>query len=175
MKEVCTVKPEITSINNQSVQAFYSLYWPQHQILIDFFNQLGEEHYDFRMASLEKRKSESPRESLAHIIFVQSVYLDSAKTGKLNFNAISIEPFKTLSRAELLAKWELCDTEMYTFLTGENFDSTSTISVPWGGVMNAIDLLFFLRDHDILHIGWNLAYMDMLDLPRYNSLMQYWG
>ena len=41
--------------------------------------------------------------------------------------------------------------------------------------MNGIDLLFFLRDHEILHIGWNLAVMDYLDLPRYPSLIQYWG
>jgi hypothetical protein len=169
------MKPDPSAISNPNVRTFYLLYWPQHQILIDFFNQLGEEHFNFRMASFEKRKSESPHESLAHIIFVQSVYLDSAKTGKLDFNAISIEPFKTLSKAELLAIWEQCDTEMYTFLTSPAFDSSSTIQVPWGGAMNAIDLLFFLRDHDILHIGWNLAYMDMLDLPRYNSLMQYWG
>ncbi len=29
--------------------------------------------------------------------------------------------------------------------------------------MNAVDLLFFLRDHEILHIGWNLAIMDHFD------------
>jgi len=41
--------------------------------------------------------------------------------------------------------------------------------------MNAVDVLFFLRDHDILHIGWNLAVMDHLNVPRYPTLIQYWG
>lgn len=51
----------------------------------------------------------------------------------------------------------------------------SQVEVPWGGRMNAVDLLFFLRDHDILHIGWNLAVMDHLNMPRFESLIQYWG
>ena len=36
-------------------------------------------------------------------------------------------------------------------------------------------MLFFPRDHDILHIGWNLALADHLDLPRLPSLSAYWG
>ncbi len=169
------MEPEITSIKNQSVQAFYSLYWPQHQILMDFFNLLPEEQYDYRMVDTPQQKSETPRESLAHIIHVQWVYLNGIKTGTLDFNSISIEPFNKLTKADLQAEWERCDKEIYAFLTAEAFDSTSTVHVPWGGSMNGLDLLFFLRDHDILHIGWNLAYMDLLDLPRYTSLIQYWG
>jgi hypothetical protein len=49
------------------------------------------------------------------------------------------------------------------------------VEVPWGGKMNVVDVLFFLRDHDILHIGWNLALMDALNMPRYPALVQYWG
>jgi len=41
--------------------------------------------------------------------------------------------------------------------------------------MNIVDVLFFLRDHDILHVGWNLALMDALNMPRYPALIQYWG
>jgi hypothetical protein len=70
---------------------------------------------------------------------------------------------------------ECIDQEMYTFLTSEGFDSQCRVEVPWGGQMNAVDLLFFLRDHDILHIGWNLAYMDAFNMPRFPSLIAYWG
>jgi hypothetical protein len=100
----------LSSIQNLQVRTFYALYWPQHQIIIDFFNRLPEEQFDFRMVDAPARKAETPRESLAHIIYV-----------------------------------------------------------------NLMDVLFFLRDHDILHVGWNLAYMDHLNLPQFDSLIQYWG
>jgi hypothetical protein len=32
-----------------------------------------------------------------------------------------------------------------------------------------------IRHHDILHIGWNLAVMDHLNVPRFESLIHYWG
>lgn len=169
------MKPDLSTIKNQPVRTYYNLYWTQHQILIDFFNQLPEEQFDFCMSKTSRRKAETPRESLAHIIYVQWVYLNSVKTGMLEFKSMGTEHFASMPKAQLLAEWERCDAELYTFLTAEAFDSNSTVSVPWGGMMNSIDLLFFLRDHDILHIGWNLAYMDLLDLPRYPSLMQYWG
>jgi hypothetical protein len=80
-----------------------------------------------------------------------------------------------MTKGQLLAEWERIDEEMFTYLTAETFDSQSTVDVPWGGKMNAVDVLFFLRDHDILHIGWNLALMDHLNVPRFESLIQYWG
>ena len=169
------MKPDLSAIKNQSVRTFYALYWPQHQILVDFFNLLPEEQYDFRMVDTPGRKAESPRESLAHILSVQWVYLNSVKTGKLEFKSMGTEHFSRLPKAQLLAELERCDLELYAFLTAEMFNSAAPISVPWGGAMNAIDLLFFLRDHDILHIGWNLAYMDHLNVPRFASLSQYWG
>ena len=46
---------------------------------------------------------------------------------------------------------------------------------PGGHNQAGIDLLFFLRDHDILHISWNLALMDLLNVPRFPSLSKYWG
>lgn len=169
------MKLDLPVIKNQSVRTFYALYWPQHQILIDFFSLLPEGQYDFRMVDTPERKAESPRESLAHILYVQWVYLNSIKTGKLEFKSMGTEHFSTLPRPQLLAELERCDQELYAFLTAETFDSSAAVNVPWGSSMNAIDLLFFLRDHDILHIGWNLAYMDHLNVPRFASLSQYWG
>jgi hypothetical protein len=29
--------------------------------------------------------------------------------------------------------------------------------------------------NDILHVGWNLALMDHFNMPRFESLVQYWG
>ena len=41
--------------------------------------------------------------------------------------------------------------------------------------MRAGDAIFLLRDHDILHVGWNLSLMDHLDMERFPSLREYWG
>ena len=47
--------------------------------------------------------------------------------------------------------------------------STSKASGPAG------DAIFLLRDHDILHVGWNLALMDHLNMERFPSLREHWG
>lgn len=169
------MKPDIASIKNAHIQVFYSLWWPQHKILYDFITLLTEEQFDFRMVDLPFRKADTPRESLAHLLYVQLVYLNAVKTGKLEFKSLGTEHHKTMTKEQLLAEWECVDEEMFAYLTAEPFDSQCQVEVPWGGKMNAVDLLFFLRDHDILHIGWNLAVMDHLNVPRYESLIQYWG
>jgi uncharacterized damage-inducible protein DinB len=127
------------------------------------------------MVDSPSRKADTPRQSLAHILYVQLVYLNAVQTGKLEFKSMGVEHYVTLPKEQLLTEWERIDQEMFNYLAGEAFDSQSQVDVPWGGRMNAIDLLFFLRDHDILHIGWNLAVMDHLNVPRFESLIQYWG
>ena len=99
----------VSSIQDPRVRAFYSLYWSQHQIIYDFFTRLAEEQFDYRMADTPEKKSDTPCESLAHILYVQLVYLNGVKTGKLEFKS------------------------------------------------------------------WNLALMDHLNVPRFESLIQYWG
>lgn len=169
------MKVDIGSIQNPQVRVFYSLWWPQHQIIIDFFNRLPEEQFDYRMVDTPERKSDTPRESLAHLLYVQLVYLSGVKTGKLEFKSMGVEHYVNLSKDRLLAELERIDQEMLAYLTAETFDSQGAVEVFWGGKMSAVDVLFFLRDHDILHIGWNLALMDHLNVPRFESLIQYWG
>jgi len=78
---------EVSSIQDPRVRAFYSLYWSQHQIILDFFTRLTEEQFDYRMVDTPEKKSDTPRESLAHILYVQLVYLNGVKTGKLEFKS----------------------------------------------------------------------------------------
>jgi uncharacterized damage-inducible protein DinB len=166
---------DISSIKNSQVRIFYILWWPQHQIIYDFFNRLSEEQFDYRMVDTPERKSDTPRESLAHLLYVQRVYLNGVKTGKLEFTSMGIEYDANLSKEQLLAEWARIDQEMWSYLTAGTFNSQSKVEVPWGSTMDAVDVLFFLRDHDILHIGWNLALMDHLNVPRFESLIHYWG
>jgi uncharacterized damage-inducible protein DinB len=165
---------DISSIQNPRVRFFYSVYWPQRQVLRDFFALLPEEQFDYRMVDTANRKSDTPTESLAHILQVQLVFLNGAKTGKLEYKPMGVEHYWQMTKEQLLSEMERVDSEMFAYLTAESFDSDRGIVVPWGE-MNVIDLLLFLRDHDILHIGWNLALMDHLDLPRYESLSMNWG
>ena len=169
------MKVDIGSIKDDRVRVFYSLWWSQHQTLRDFYTLLTEEQFDFRMVDTPDRKADTPRESLAHILYVQLVYFNSVKTGKLEFKSMGVEHYREMAKAQLLGEMERIDEEMFAYLTAESFDSSKQVGVFWGGEMNAIDVLFFLRDHDILHIGWNLALMDHLNMPRYESLIQYLG
>ena len=169
------MRPDVSSIRDPRVRTFYSLYWPQHQAIVDFFACLSEAQFDYRMVDTPERRSDSPRESLAHILYVQLVYFEGVRTGKLEFRSLGVEHYRQMTKAQLMAELERIDGEMFAYLTAEGFDSESPVEVFWGGKMNAIDVLFFLRDHDILHIGWNLAYMDHLNVPRFESLIQYWG
>jgi hypothetical protein len=169
------LKIKLDSITHPAVRTFYALYWQQHQILREFFETLPEEHYDYHMVDTPERIAESPRESIAHILYVHRVFFEAIKTGKLEYRSLGMEHFSTLPKSNLLHEWEQIDTEVYAYLNAETYRPESPVEVPWGGSMGGLDLLFFLRDHDILHIGWNLAYMDHLNLPRYPSLIQYWG
>jgi uncharacterized damage-inducible protein DinB len=166
---------KVASIRDSKVKLFYSLYWPQHQIIRDFFTELKEAQYDYQMVEQPGRRSSTPRESLAHLLNVQYMYLQGAKSGRLSFEAGPLGAWKQMTRHQLLAELDRIDQEIYDFLTSDAFDSNKMIEVPWGKPMNAVDLLFFLRDHDILHVGWNLAYMDHISMPRFESLKRYWG
>ena len=166
---------DLSAIRNPAVRNFYMLYWQQHQIIRDFYERLDEANYDYRMTDTPESKSDSPRESLAHILYVQLVYLDGVKSGVLEYKSMGTEHYAQLPKAQLLQELERIDRALYDTLTAETYDSNRTMKVFWGGEMNAVDVLYFLRDHDILHIGWNLALMDNFNMPRFQSLVNYWG
>ena len=134
------MKIDIPSIQNPQIRTFYSLWWPQHQVLIDFFTRLTEEQLDYRMVATPERKADTPRESLAHLLYVQLVYLNSVKTKKLEFKSMGTEHYITWSKEQLLAEWEHIDQETFTYLTSAAFDSQGKVDVPWGGKMNAVEV-----------------------------------
>jgi len=165
---------DVHAISRPEVRVFYMLFWEQRRILRDFFHRLPAEQYDFRMVDRPDRQADTPRQSLAHILETQHVFLRGVRSGVLRFADSGVAHLYDLEKEALLAELERLDREMYALLTHAAFDSTATVQAPWGE-LDALNLLYFLRDHDILHIGWNLALMDHLALPRYASLNQYWG
>ena len=168
------MKLDISAIRHPQVRHFYALYWPQRQIIHDFYTRLTEEQYDYRMVDRPERQADTPRQSLAHILYVQLVYMNGVKTGKLEFTSMGVEHYAQMTKDQLLAEMERIDEEMFGYLTAEAF-TNPPVAVFWGGTLNAVDVLYFLRDHAILHVGWNLALMDHLNMPRYESLSEYWG
>jgi len=88
-----------------------------------------------------------------------------------------VEYYKSLRKDQLLSEMERIDQEMFFFALFLNGRPSTAVlvEVPWGGKMNVVDVLFFLRDHDILHVGWNLALMDALKYAALPALIQYWG
>ena len=74
-----------------------------------------------------------------------------------------------MAKKKLLEEMDKVDQEMFAYLNSSNFDSKKIIITPWGGV-SAIEVLNVFRSHEILHQGWNLALMDLLDMPRFESL-----
>ncbi len=165
---------DLGSIGNREVRKFYAVYWSQRQIVHEFYARLPEQQFDYRMVNRPERRSDSPRESLAHILYVQLVYLNGVKTGKLEFTSVGVEHYGQMTKDQLLAEMEHIDEEMFDYLTAETF-ANKPVAVFWAGQMNELNVLYFLHEHTILHIGWNLALMDHLNMPRYDILKQYWG
>ena len=48
------------SISNPDVRQFYANYWPQRQILHEFYALLPEEQYDYRMVDGPERRVGQP-------------------------------------------------------------------------------------------------------------------
>lgn len=164
---------DVSAIANPDVRMFYGLFIAQRRIIRDFYVNLPDDKFDFRMVDTPERRSDSPRESLAHILDVQLVYMDAIKTGKLDFGKIG-QVDASASKAELLIEMDRIDTEMIEYITHPDFNPNQHVEAPWGS-MTAGAMLHATREHDILHVGWNLALMDHLNMPRFDSLKQYWG
>lgn len=88
----------------------------------------------------------SLRESLAHILQVQLIYLNGVKTGKLEFKSMGVKQDWEMDKEGLLAEMNRIDDEMFTYLNGDAFESNSKVAMPWGK-MNVLDELFFQRNH----------------------------
>ena len=149
-------------------RGFYHIYLPQRRILADFYTLLPEESYDYRMVD----GADTPRESLLHILATHYQYLDGIRTGRLTFSEVDAP--SDLAKAALLTELDRIEEETWDYLSSAGFDPEATVEAPWGE-MRAADATFLLRDHDILHVGWNLALMNHLDMERFPSLKAYWG
>lgn len=161
--------------SNPTVQAFFDAYIPQRNIIREFYEKLPEDKYDFSMVKDPNRKSDTPRQSLAHILEYRLLVFDGVKTGKFEFKSMGVEHYYSASKQELLEEWDKIERQFVDFCCATNFDAQKEIEMPWGGTLSAAGTLYLIRDHEILHVGWNLAFMDLLGIDRFQSLIDAWG
>ena len=162
------------TISDQQVRQFFQDYLPQRQTVRDFYELLPDDKLDYRMVDKGSRRADSPRESLIHILETQLAYFDGIKSGSLDFDSMGAERYQAMSKQQLLDELATLDEEMYRHTTSPGFDPTAKVNTTWGDE-TTLSVLYLVRAHDILHVGWNLALMDHLDMERYQSLVDIWG
>lgn len=162
---------------NSQAAIFLDQFIKDRNINFEFYTRIPEDKLDFRMVDTPKRKSDSPRESMAHCIAAQRQYLDGVQTGKLEFGTAyeDLKDVTKLSKADLLEKLKHEDEKLAEILKIEE-NCNKKVSVPWSSEpVSAVTMLWGLDSHEILHTGWNLALMDHLDIERFPALKEMWG
>lgn len=165
-------KVDITNITNSEAQRFIKVFLTYRGINRRFFELVPEEKFDFRLTP----KSDSVRESLVHLINIENCYLASAEEGDgTEWGKMSNPLLKQKSKNELLVVLGETDVKLMEFL-GNKMNLTKKVKVKWSAEpISVLAFLWAMNDHEILHNGWNLALMDMLDIPRYEELKRIWG
>jgi len=74
---------KIKKITHPQAKFFIQQFLRDREINYQFFKRVPEEKMDFRMVDTPQRKSDAPRESLAHQIDTTRDYINGIKTGVL--------------------------------------------------------------------------------------------
>ena len=165
----------LVKVKNKGAFNFLNTFFIHREINKKYYTIVPEDKYDFRMVETNKIKSDSPRESLAHQINVQNTYMDAIKIGKLKFGSGYNECLFTKSKEELLELLNKSDNQLVKLLSKDE-NVNMLVAVPWSkSTIKAIDMLWSMNSHEILHTGWNLALMDHLNIERFQELKQVWG
>ena len=140
-----------------------------------FYSNLGEESYGFRMVDTNDRRSDTPRESLKHIITVSRNYIHGCEEGEIKFDETYDDLERSETKEDLLALLDENSDSFEAFLSERDID-TKSVKVPWmDDPILAVEALYGINSHEILHQGWNLAIMDHLNMPRFKELKEMWG
>lgn len=161
--------------NNEDACAFLLSFANNRRINREFYHRISENRFDYRMVDTTSRKSDSPRESLAHQINVQHAYMMAAQTGELQFGLSYDHTLKTKSKETLLRLLDEADIKLTEILADHSIAQRQVV-VPWSPKkVSALTMLWGLNNHEILHTGWNLAIMDHLNIERFSEMKAMWG
>jgi hypothetical protein len=169
-----------SSITSRDARNFWWRFMLNREVNREFYRRVPAERLDYRMVDTKTRRSDSPRESLLHQLYVVRNYVYSVKTGVMQWGAereaLLLAPaLQTWDKKRLLAEMQRTEEELGRLLSLPDIDAR-TVKVPWQDEpLPALRLLDGLNDHEILHTGWNLALMDHLQIERYPALSRVWG
>jgi uncharacterized damage-inducible protein DinB len=171
------VNTNLEQVINPDAKFFLETFFGNRLVNLEFYDRLPEDKLDYRMVDTPKRRSDSPRESIAHQIAAERQYLSAISSGNLQFG-IKYEDLADLSqysKDQLIKMLKQEDQNMVDILKeGEN--CTKKVTVPWSKVpVKATEMLWGLDSHEILHQGWNLALMDLLGIERFPAFKDMWG
>lgn len=79
---------DLSTVANKEAKAFLNTFLMHRGINKKYFSSVPEDKYDYRMVNTPEKKSDSPRESLAHHINVESTYILGIETGILKFGVV---------------------------------------------------------------------------------------
>ncbi len=166
---------DISKVTNPKAKDFLKTFFANREINREFYERVPENKFDFRMVDTPDRKSDSPRESLAHQINVQRTYMLAVEKGRLKFGDFYNQELKAKSKKELLSELKKADQELIAILASEE-KCKKKVQVPWSKkLIDVVDMLWALDQHEVLHTGWNIAVMDHLNMERFPALKRMWG
>lgn len=169
--------PDLTSVTNAEAKRFLLQFFKDRAINKEFYEKIPENRFDFRIVDTPERKSDSPRESIAHQIDTERDYVNGVKIGELKFGIVYNDlarPIK-LTKSELLEKLRDEDNKLVKALSNKDI-AEKAVKVPWAKEpIRALSIVWALDSHEILHTGWNLAVMDCLGIERFQKLKEMWG
>lgn len=166
---------DISKVTNPKAKDFLKTFFANREINREFYERVPENKFDFRMVDTSERKSDSPRESLAHQINVQRTYMLAVEKGRLKFGDFYNQKLKAKAKKELMAELKKADQELIDILADEE-KCKKKVQVPWSKkLIDIVDMLWALDQHEVLHTGWNIAVMDHLNMERFPALKRMWG
>jgi hypothetical protein len=168
------------AISSKAARDFLARFMLNREVNREFYRLVPAEQYDYHMVDTKTRRSDSPRESLLHQLYVVRNYVYSVSHGVMQWGAereraLMAPALHTWDKKRLLAELDRTEAALIELLSRADIEELR-VRVPWQEEpLPALRLLESLIDHEVLHTGWNLALMDHLDIPRFPALREVWG
>jgi uncharacterized damage-inducible protein DinB len=112
---------DYSKVTNPKARDFLSTFFANREINREFYQRVPEDKFDFRMVDTPEKKSDSPRESLAHQINVQRTYMLAVEKGELKFKDYYNQDLVSKSKNDLLTEFEKADQELIDLLSNHGY------------------------------------------------------
>ncbi|OIP84045.1 hypothetical protein AUK04_02770 [Candidatus Roizmanbacteria bacterium CG2_30_33_16] len=174
-QEIIIRKKKIT---NPIALGFVNAFLMHREINRCYYLRVPEDKLDVHLVDNERVKSDSPRKNLIHQIDVTRDYINGILTGELKhkhkeyLDLLNPEEF---NKEKLILKFDESTLLLLKTLSHQDINKIK-VRVKWSKFsVPALQMIWGLNNHEILHTGWNLAYMDFLGIERFPQLKAMWG